>query len=145
MLIRVWLRQALFYFWTRKHILLKWQVVWHSRDRSVACGIRNPQTIKIYLDFIISSLFCESFSLTILGKMVITFDFPLVLFFSFFVCLFLKRKIKIYFISGFMYCRGLNLWRFNMGEILIECRLQIGRGEGEGPSAIYSLQSIHLG
>lgn len=78
-------------------------MVWHSRDRSVACGIKKPQTIKICLDFSISSLFCESSSLSILGEMVIIFDFPLVWFIRFF-CLFMKRK-KIYFISDIMYCR----------------------------------------
>lgn len=32
-----------------------------------------------------------------------------------------------------------------MGEVLIESKLQVGRGEGEGPSAIYSLHLVHLG
>lgn len=49
------------------------------------------------------SLVSESFSLIILGEMLIVCDW--FVFLGFFVCLFLKRKKKICFISGTMYCR----------------------------------------
>lgn len=52
---------------------------------------------KCHLDFSISSSVSESFSLIILGKMLITFYFPLVWVFRIFVCLFvcvLKREKK---------------------------------------------------
>lgn len=84
MLIHIWLWHTLLFL---NQELYRIKVTGGLALQRQDCCVQGEKE-KCHLDFSISSSVSESFSLIILGKMLITFDFPLVWVFRiFFVCL----------------------------------------------------------